>query len=303
MFATSFGNVSISLCLQVPLNERYDTFPNISLEYVTNTNINPYDESFYGISTFYASGVKLYLPDKTNVLLVSHFSKLLYRGPDGVYLMALKAWYNSTLDGDPTNLFTDTFNNSKLLLSVLDPLIPSNSTVPSALVHMMYKQGDFLAINVMQKICIPYFVDISCCLRVRFLLSVYLVTDDGVFFDQAEYPGGNFITTSNSTDRTDMTKDILYKFTNTSMLDAFNDPPSSDLFMYALANAGRLYGMRGANNLYYFASLLLAHGKNKVIPSLSLDKEGVRIVEAEEVDDDGAVALGSRTKLMEGPFP
>ncbi|KAF9433463.1 hypothetical protein BGZ76_009426 [Entomortierella beljakovae] len=336
-------------CIRTPLSlkavQTLGKFPGTNQQYVSN--YIDVDESGFGQTTlrstvrnFTFNGVQVDLnpvvamiaaPNTMDGLATSHYSKVLHSGEDGVYLLIIKiavhniAYENQPYNNQPPNqnqshtrnFFTDVFNNTQYMFPIVDTLVHPNDTLtlisPSSLVYTVYQYGDYAAIDVVQKSLCYYSTPL---MKARVLLSVYHITDSSISFSQTSPPADSFLTNYNRTEYIYSLDAGKVPFVDDTMLKNFNEPPSSDLFMYGLAASGALYGSTGEievaadltlpfvlfslgiclimtliwvisrarYNSFYFESLLLVLGGNVTVPSLTIGQNNVCVVNTTTVD-------------------
>ncbi|KAI8141246.1 hypothetical protein BJV82DRAFT_181116 [Fennellomyces sp. T-0311] len=210
----------------------------------------------------------LYRPTHNDIISVMHLSKILFTNGRETVLLVLKValhniCYQSPIFSkveDAVPLFGDTFNNTALLFNITGTYdrgyynASSINFLETTVAYTSYVTDDYFSVDINQR---TLYYDLLTALKARLLFSVYVITDSTLPINSdSQYKFKEYLTNYNTTrsEHLDMSQD---NFTMRepgfydSMFDGFNEPPTDDLFMYAILDSSShtLFGKEGYQDI------------------------------------------------------
>ncbi|KAI8145131.1 hypothetical protein BJV82DRAFT_605041, partial [Fennellomyces sp. T-0311] len=245
---------------------------SLELEYRNETG----GDTSQAINTW-ATLQMLYRAGRTDIISVTHLSSILYtNGRETVVLVLKAAIHNLNSQGpssspnmtaeDIRDLLGNVFNNSGALYNATFQEPRDNYTfhmssswmAVSAFTH--YTTDPYLSIDLVQKTMNQ---NAHSVLKARIHIGVFVITDAMPPIGQPRYYNQTYMTNFNSTrseyrlispDTFTMRQPGFYD----QMFDGFNDPPTDDLFMYAVLSSSdhTMFGTKGYQEVVADISLV-----------------------------------------------
>lgn len=250
LFKTKFCNISFKNLQNSILNSGYIVY-NKSL----NLNVNLFNDKYNGLEVFIPFSINPTISYKNNSYLLNYnqqivpfiYNPLILRsasivnradliysdGKNNVILVMKFATYGSwNIDNIPQY---NIFNNSQLLYDL--SIKNSSKYINGVIAHVQYMYQNFWVNDYIQ-------TSGDIVSKARVLLSVHVINDEN--FNNNNYNMfNNSILTIYNISHTDAINSILYS--SIFEQSSFNNPPTNDLFMYAVISRsnGYMYGIQG----------------------------------------------------------